>query len=88
MRLWAYGGDYLTGWTGSYDSTVKLWDTKSRSERPLMSFSEAKDSISSLDVLGHELTAGCVDGRVRTYDLRMGQIDVDVLGRKSHQYQL
>ena len=48
-----------------------------------MSFSEAKDSISSIDVAGCEITVGCVDGRVRCYDLRMGQTDVDVIGRES-----
>ncbi|KAK8203599.1 hypothetical protein M8818_005249 [Zalaria obscura] len=66
--------------SGSYDSTVKLWDTKSRSERPLMTLSEAKDSISSIHVTGPEILVGCVDGRVRSYDIRMGQVDVDVIG--------
>ena len=47
-----------------------------------MTFSEAKDSISSIDVKGPEVTVGCVDGRVRCYDLRMGQMDVDVIGRE------
>jgi len=47
-----------------------------------MTFSEAKDSISSIDVKGPEITVGCVDGRVRCYDLRMGQTDVDVIGRE------
>lgn len=29
---------------------------------------------------GHEIITGSVDGRVRYYDVRMGQVDVDVLG--------
>lgn len=78
---WAGDGDSVVV-TGSYDSTVKLWDTKARSERPLMTLSDAKDSVSSVDVLAHEVVVGCVDGRVRSYDLRMGQTDVDVLGRE------
>ncbi|OMP85255.1 Septin-like protein spn4 [Diplodia seriata] len=64
----------------SFDATLKLWDLKSQSHKPLMTLSEAKDSISSICVWGHEIFAGCVDGRLRTYDIRMGQVFVDVLG--------
>ena len=49
-----------------------------------MTFSEAKDSISSIDVSGHEVTTGCVDCRVRCYDLRMGHTDVDVVRCECH----
>lgn len=67
---------------GSFDATVKLWDLKSQSHKPLMTLSEAKDSISSICVWGHEIFTGCVDGRVRTYDIRMGQVFVDLIGRE------
>ncbi|KAK4539702.1 hypothetical protein LTR36_010413 [Oleoguttula mirabilis] len=66
--------------SGSYDGTVRVWDAKSRSERPIMTFSEAKDSVSAVCVRGHEVFAGSVDGRVRVYDLAMGVVEVDVLG--------
>lgn len=65
---------------GSYDATVRLWDTKSQSYKPLMTLTEAKDSISSVSVVGHEIIAGSVDGKVRTYDIRMGQVYIDVIG--------
>lgn len=44
---------------------------------------DAKDSVSCLQVVGHEICAGSVDGRVRVYDLRMGMVYVDVIGRMS-----
>ncbi|KIW07312.1 uncharacterized protein PV09_02162 [Verruconis gallopava] len=66
--------------SGSYDATVKLWDGKSQSYKPIMSLGEAKDSISSVLVSRWEVSAGCVDGRVRTYDIRMGKCIVDVVG--------
>ncbi|KAG9742101.1 WD40 repeat-like protein, partial [Aureobasidium melanogenum] len=66
--------------TGSFDSTVKIWDCKQRNEKPIMTLSEAKDAVSSVSVSEAEIMAGSVDGRVRCYDVRMGVIDQDVLG--------
>ena len=66
---------------GSYDATVRLWDCKSQSTKPIQVFDEATDSISSLHVVGHEVATGSVDGRARIYDLRMGMVHVDVVGR-------
>ena len=67
--------------SGSYDATVRLWDCKSQSTKPIQVLEEAKDSVSSLHVVGHEIVTGSVDGRMRVYDLRMGMIFVDVIGR-------
>ncbi|RVD81806.1 uncharacterized protein DFL_009653 [Arthrobotrys flagrans] len=66
--------------TGSFDATVRCWDTKSNANKPVMVWDEAKDSITSLTVGDGEVVTGCVDGRLRRYDLRMGQIHVDVIG--------
>src|SRR5579871_2562934 len=66
--------------TGSFDATVKFWDTKSNSTKPLLTLSEAKDSVSSLAVVGHHIFAGSIDGRVRTYDIRMGEAFIDLIG--------
>lgn len=65
--------------TGSFDGTVKIWDCKSRSDKPIMTLGDARDAVSSISVRGVEVFAGSVDGRVRVYDLRSGEVDVDVL---------
>ena len=69
--------------SGSYDATVRLWDCKSQSTKAIQVLEEARDSVSSLHVVGHEIVTGSVDGRMRVYDLRMGMIFVDVIGRMS-----
>ncbi|KAL8769193.1 MAG: hypothetical protein Q9194_005515 [Teloschistes cf. exilis] len=66
--------------TGSFDATVRLWDCKSQSTKPIQVFDDSKDSVSSLHVLGHEIVTGSVDGKMRLYDLRMGMMYVDTLG--------
>ncbi|KAL8654551.1 MAG: hypothetical protein Q9226_003391 [Calogaya cf. arnoldii] len=66
--------------SGSFDATVRLWDCKSQSTKPIQVFEDSKDSVSSLHVLGHEIVTGSVDGKLRLYDLRMGVVYVDTIG--------
>jgi mitogen-activated protein kinase organizer 1 len=69
--------------SGSFDASVRIWDTKANVQKPVQVFTEAKDSISCVVInknRGYEIVAGSVDGRVRYYDIRMGKMDVDVLG--------
>ena len=66
--------------SGGFDTTVRLWDTKSSSIKPIQTLSEAKDSVTSLEVRGGEIVTGSVDGRVRSYDVRMGKVWSDTVG--------
>uniref|UniRef100_H3CLE0 WD repeat domain-containing protein 83 n=1 Tax=Tetraodon nigroviridis TaxID=99883 RepID=H3CLE0_TETNG len=66
--------------SGSIDGTVRCWDTRSRRNDPIQILDEARDSISSLKVVKTSFLLGqSVDGRVRRYDLRMGQLYVDFI---------
>ncbi|KAM6389961.1 LOW QUALITY PROTEIN: WD repeat domain-containing protein 83 [Rhynochetos jubatus] len=47
---------------------------------PVQVLDEAKDGVSSLKVSDHEILSGSVDGRVRRYDLRAGQLCSDYIG--------
>lgn len=67
--------------SGSFDATVRIWDSRSQSTKPLQVLEEARDSISSLKVEGWDIIVGCVDTMVRIYDLRMGIVCADLLGR-------
>lgn len=66
--------------SGSIDSSVRCWDCRSRKPEPVQTLDEARDGISSVKVSDHEILAGSVDGRVRRYDLRMGQVTSDYVG--------
>lgn len=46
----------------------------------MQTLDEAKDGVSSVKVSDHEVLAGSVDGRVRRYDLRTGQLFSDYVG--------
>ncbi|KAF1986505.1 WD40 repeat-like protein [Aulographum hederae CBS 113979] len=76
----AFGGDDDSVIiSGGFDGFVKLWDTKSNSHVALMTFKDAKDAVSSVEVSGHQVTSGSHDGRIRCYDIRNGKIVVDVM---------
>ncbi|KAK1775252.1 WD40-repeat-containing domain protein [Copromyces sp. CBS 386.78] len=69
--------------SGGHDTTVRIWDVRSQSSaKPVQVLGEAKDGVTSLvfdsQGTGAEVLAGSVDGRVRTYDVRMGRLVTDV----------
>lgn len=66
--------------TGSFDGTVKIWDLKSKSQKPIMSLDDAKDSITDVVVHDTEIISASVDGRIRSYDLRTGICHADLIG--------
>lgn len=69
--------------SGGFDTTVRVWDTRSGGSggaRPVQVLDDAADAISSVVVRGAEIVAGSVDGRVRSYDVRVGKVTADVVG--------
>ncbi|CAL3971943.1 unnamed protein product [Diplocarpon coronariae] len=74
--------------SGSFDASVRIWDVRSQSGKPIMVLDEARDSVSCVLVAReggggkgeYEILAGSVDGRLRCYDLRFGRVETDVIG--------
>ncbi|KAJ5512221.1 hypothetical protein N7463_001773 [Penicillium fimorum] len=67
--------------TGSADTTINLWDTRSTSYKPIQTLTEATDTVSTLHVhMGtYSIASGSYDGHARIYDVRTGKTTVDVL---------
>lgn len=73
--------------SGSFDSSVRIWDVKSQQMKPIMVLDEARDSVSCV-LAGsgagkggeYEIMTGSVDGKVRSYDIRMGNLETAVIG--------
>uniref|UniRef100_A0A7S1N1X4 Guanine nucleotide-binding protein subunit beta-like protein n=1 Tax=Eutreptiella gymnastica TaxID=73025 RepID=A0A7S1N1X4_9EUGL len=66
--------------SGSYDGTLKLWDMKAaRTVTPIMTLSSFQDSVTCIHISGNQIATGCVDGYVRTFDVRMGKVLLDCI---------
>lgn len=66
--------------SGGFDTSVRIWDVKAQSPKPIQVLDDARDAVTCLAVRGPEIVTGSVDGRVRAYDIRMGQCTVDTMG--------
>lgn len=74
------GGDDAVVVSGGFDTTVRAWDARSSSAKPIQVLEGARDAVTCLAVRDAEILAGSVDGGVRAYDLRMGRCVRDELG--------
>lgn len=68
--------------SGSRDNNVMCWDRRSKAQEAVQILSDAKDSISSVRVSDHEVLSASFDGKVRTYDIRVGELYTDFMGGK------
>lgn len=73
----SYNDDESVLVSGSYDATARFWDLKSHSFKPIEVIKDFKDSVSNIIVNNHEVLISSIDGKVRTYDLRMGLVVTD-----------
>ena len=63
--------------SASYDQTVRLWDLRSNSYDPIQILDDFKDSVTSVQTTSYEIICGCVDGKIRVFDLRAGRMHAD-----------
>lgn len=66
--------------SGSRDNSVMCWDVRSRAQEAVQILREAKDTISSVRVTDHEILSASFDGKIRRYDIRVGEVLTDYLG--------
>lgn len=76
----ALNADASVAFSAGYDTSVRCWDLRSHMREPIQTLDQAADSVSSVSVHGHKVVSGSVDGRVRVYDLRMGELATHTIG--------
>lgn len=66
--------------TASNDRFARVFDCRSRASSPIQKLGGFKDSVTCLSIHGHRIVAGSIDGTVRVYDIRAGQVHLDTFG--------
>lgn len=72
--------------SGSVDTSIRCWDCRSKKPEAFQIMQEAKDSVSSVQVTDHEILTGSLDGQIRRYDVRNGEMIADEMARKFSLY--
>ncbi|VDM22463.1 unnamed protein product [Hydatigera taeniaeformis] len=62
------------------DGMLLAWDARARTQYPIQTMHEAKDSVNCLAVRRWQLITGSVDRCVRVYDIRKGVMIEDYIG--------
>ena len=55
--------------------------SRSQNRQPIQTLEDSRDTVQTLHVGHSYICTGSVDGHVRTYDLRMGELRTDFIGR-------
>ncbi|KAH0954061.1 hypothetical protein HN011_009428 [Eciton burchellii] len=66
--------------SGSRDNSIMCWDARSKAQEAVQYMNDAKDCISSVRVSDHEILSASFDGKVRIYDIRVGELCADYMG--------
>jgi mitogen-activated protein kinase organizer 1 len=72
-----FNSDASLIFTGSYDKNLHIWDLRSQTRDPIQTLTDFRDSVTSIALTRTDIIASSVDGSVRIYDLRMGQMHCD-----------
>ncbi|CCF53619.1 hypothetical protein NDA11_002608 [Ustilago hordei] len=78
VRFGGKDGDGSVIVAGGFDGVVRVFDLRAQGAwRPIMELKEAKDAVTWLVVRDDSIWSGSVDGVLRCYDLRGGQLRAD-----------
>ena len=72
-----FNDDSTVAISGSRDNSIQCFDIRSRSLEPIQTLKEAKDCITDLIVTENKIISSSLDGCIRYYDIRAGELTSD-----------
>ncbi|KAH8271830.1 hypothetical protein KR044_007304 [Drosophila immigrans] len=80
VRCVCFNEDSSIAISGGRDNAVMCWDIRTRRLDPVQVMKEAKDCITAVLTNEHKIYAASLDGCVRHYDIRVGEMTCDKVG--------
>ena len=72
-----FNEDSSLAFSGAKDNLVMCWDIRTRKLEPIQTMNEAKDCITKILVTEFEVVVASLDGCIRRYDVRKGELTCD-----------
>jgi hypothetical protein len=82
IPLFAYGTFGESSLDPFWHECIYFVTCSAQSRQAIQTLEEARDAVQTLHVGSTTITTGSVDGHVRTYDLRKGELRSDFIGRR------
>lgn len=80
VRCVCFNEDSSIAISGGRDNAVMCWDIRTRRLDPVQVMKEARDCITAVLTNEHKIYAASLDGCVRHYDIRVGEMTCDKIG--------
>jgi len=80
MPLSGYG---IFGMLSAFLARLTTKTSRAQNRQAIQILEEARDAVQTLHVGASQIITGSVDGHIRTYDLRKGELRSDFIGRMS-----
>ncbi|KAH8255486.1 hypothetical protein KR038_004493 [Drosophila bunnanda] len=80
VRCVCFNEDSSVAISGGRDNAVMCWDIRTRRLDPVQVMKEARDCITTVLTNENKIYAASLDGCVRTYDIRVGELTCDKVG--------
>lgn len=74
--------------SASYDTSVRVWDNRSDSYHPIEIIKGFKDSVSQVKVMGFKIICSSIDGSMRFFDIRKGEVTTDRLSEPIQRFTM
>ena len=74
--------------SASYDTSVRLWDNRSDSYHPIDIIKGFKDSVSQVKVVGFKIVCSSIDGSIKFFDIRKGEVTTDSLSESVQRFAM
>ncbi|XP_064537378.1 WD repeat domain-containing protein 83 [Drosophila montana] len=81
VRCVCFNEDSSIAISGGRDNAVMCWDIRTRRLDPVQVMKEACDCITAVLTNEHKIFAASLDGCVRHYDIRVGELTCDKIGQ-------